>query len=544
MNRPYYSISIFLFKLFLICISLLFSKDTYGQYTNIPLGYDFNRFIDRQVSQDLNHSSFRPLIANTINLDVDSILESDITADINLFNKRLFNKHLILIEGKGHKISGSLLSNLSLGYEKEESQQTFTNTRGFVINGLIGSKVSFHTSFVENQSVFPNYIDSLIRTPIHGGVIPGQGQGRTYNNNGFDYAMSSGFVSIEASNTFTLQFGHGKHFIGNGYRSLLLSDNTFNYPFLRLQTNFGDFEYTNLYAEFQDMKSYLSPENDYDYMGYSKKYMSAHYLSYNVNNKLTLGIYESIIWKANHALGANGFDINYLNPIIFFRPVEYSINSPDNAILGLNVKYNISERSNVYGQLVLDEFTLKEMRSDNGYWANKYGYQIGYKYFDLFNIPNLFLNIERNYVRPYTYSHWNSASYGHYNEELAHPLGANFTENIFLLHYRKNRFSVFLKYLDIIYGADYLGDSISYGNNIYADYNDRSSDFGIQMYHGNRTEVDYTQINIGYILNPTTNFKIDLSLVNRNQESDSGSYNTLFYSVSLKSDLFNHYYDY
>ena len=228
MNRPYYSISIFLFKLFLICISLLFSKDTYGQYTNIPLGYDFNRFIDRQVSQDLNHSSFRPLISNTINLDVDSILESGITADINLFNKRLFNKHLILIEGKGHKISGSLLSNLSLGYEKEESQQTFTNTRGFVINGLIGSKVSFHTSFVENQSVFPNYIDSLIRTSIHDYVIPGQGRGRTYNNNGFDYAMSSGFVSIEASNTFTLQFGHGKHFIGNGYRSLLLSDNTFN----------------------------------------------------------------------------------------------------------------------------------------------------------------------------------------------------------------------------------------------------------------------------------------------------------------------------
>lgn len=544
MNRSYYSISTFSFKLVLLWIFLVLSQNIYGQYTNIPLGYDFNRFIDRQVSQDLNHSSFKPLIVTSIKLNIDSILESDITADINLFNKRLFNKHLILLEGEGYKISGSLLSNLSLGYEKEESQKTFTNTRGFIIDGFIGSKVSFQTSFVENQSVFPNYVDSLIRTPIHDYVIPGQGRGRTYNNNGFDYAMSSGFVSIEASNNFTLQFGHGKHFIGNGYRSLLLSDNAFNYPFLRLQTNFGDFEYTNLYAEFQDMKNYLSSENDYDYMGYSKKYMSAHYLSYNFSNKLTLGIYESIIWKANHALGANGFDVNYLNPIIFLRPVEYSIDSPDNTILGLNIKYNISERSNVYGQLVLDEFTLKQMRSDNGYWANKYGYQLGYKYFDLFNIPNLFLNLERNYVRPYTYSHWNSANYGHYNEELAHPLGANFTENIFLLHYRKNRFSAFLKYLDIIYGADYLGDSISYGNNIYADYNNRPSDFGIQMYHGNRTDVDHTQLNIGYILNPTTNLKVEFSLVNRKQESDTGSYNTLFYSFSLKSDLFNHYYDY
>ena len=42
---------------------------------------------------------------------------------------------------------------------------------------------------------------------------------------------SSGFVSVEASDNFIVQFDHGKHFIGDGYRSLLLSDNSFNYPF-------------------------------------------------------------------------------------------------------------------------------------------------------------------------------------------------------------------------------------------------------------------------------------------------------------------------
>ena len=191
------------------------------------------------------------------------------------------NKHLIELSGEDYYVGGSLISNLSVGKEMEASLNTFVNTRGFIIDGFIGDRVSFQTSFLENQAVFPNYIDSLIRTQDF--VIPGQGRGRTYYDNGFDYARSSGFVSVEASDNFIVQFGHGKHFIGDGYRSLLLSDNSFNYPFLRLQSNFGKFQYTNLYCEFQDMKNYLSSENGYDYMGYAKKYMSAHYLSYNLN---------------------------------------------------------------------------------------------------------------------------------------------------------------------------------------------------------------------------------------------------------------------
>jgi len=292
------------------------------------------------------------------------------------------------------------------------------------------------------------------------------------------------------------------------------------------------------------MKNYLSSENDYDYMGYAKKYMSAHYLSYNLNNKFSIGMYEAVVWKTNRNLGSNGFDINYLNPVIFLRPVEYSINSPDNVLIGLNFRYNLSSKSNLYSQIVLDEFTINEMRENNGYWANKYGYQLGYKCFDFLNLPNLTFHIERNYVRPYTYSHWNESNYGHYNEELAHPLGSNFSENILILSYKKNRLIAQIKYLDITTGSDYLNDTISYGSNIYADYNNRPSNYGIEMYNGNETEIDFFQFNLGYILNPTTNLKLEFSLTHRNQMSQQYDQKTNFYSMSLVSDLFNYYYDY
>ena len=291
------------------------------------------------------------------------------------------------------------------------------------------------------------------------------------------------------------------------------------------------------------MKNYLSSENDYDYMGYAKKYMSAHYLSYNLNDKFSIGMYEAIVWKTNRNLGSNGFDINYLNPVIFLRPVEYSINSPDNVLIGLNFRYNSTSKSNLYSQIVLDEFTINEMRENNGYWANKYGYQLGYKCLIL-NLPNLTFHVERNYVRPYTYSHWNESNYGHYNEELAHPLGSNFSENILILSYRKNRVIAQIKYLDITTGSDYLNDTISYGGDIYADYNNRPSNYVLEMYNGNETEIDFFQLNLGYILNPTTNLKLEFSLTHRNQISQQYDQKTNFYSMSLVSDLFNYYYDF
>ena len=529
-------------RLKLVFLLLFICNLSYSQYTNLPLGYNFNLNLELEFEQNIQHSSFKPIILSSENIDVESIIERNFFSNNNFLSARLFNKHLIEISGKDYYVGASLISNLTYGNEIEESLKTFTNTRGFIIDGYIGQRISFQTSFVENQAIFPNYIDSLIRTQDF--VIPGQGRGRTYYDNGFDYAKSSAFVSYNASKNFTLQFGHGKHFIGDGYRSLLLSDNSFNYPFLRIQTNFGKFQYTNLYAELQDMKNYLSFENNYDYMGYAKKYMSSHYLSYNLNNKVSFGLYESVIWKTNRTLGANGFDINYLNPVIFLRPVEYSINSPDNVLIGLNFKYKISNKSNIFSQIVVDEFTLNEMKQSNGYWANKYGYQIGYKCFDFLNTPNLTLHLERNYVRPYTYSHWNESNYGHYNEELAHPLGANFSENILIISYRKERISAQFKYLDIIYGSDYLNDSISFGSDIYADYNSRPFDYGVAMYNGNKTDVNFMQFKIGYILNPITNLKVEFNLVKRKQSSDVYNQNTDYYSISLVSDLFNHYYDF
>jgi hypothetical protein len=273
--------------------------------------------------------------------------------------------------------------------------------------------------------------------------------------------------------------------------------------------------------------------------------MSAHYLSINASKKLNISLFESVIWRMNHAPGSNGFDVNYLNPITMLRPVEYSINSPDNMLVGINLKYKLPFSSYLYGQLILDEFTLDQIKDDNGYWANKFGYQLGYKIFNTFSVDNLTLQTEYNLVRPYTYAHANTyQNYAHYNQPLAHPLGANFSEYLFLINYKWKKFMIDGKIISSQYGGDIKGDPVSYGNNVYVSYNERPADFGIEMYQGDLTTVNLKNFNIAYIVNTKTNLKIKLGITLRDFKNEDGELQTQFINFGIMSDLFNHYYDF
>ena len=517
-----------------------------AQHSNLMLGISYSSNFNQLVyDEDLNfHTSFKPILKSDLSFDIHSILKSHTQSDYsNWYLRKIFSEHFFLLKGDDYRVFSSPIINFTLGKEFVEGRNTLTNTRGFIVEGDLGKKISFFSSFAENQSIFPNYIDAHIRDNR---VVPGQGYARYFKETGFDYAMSSGYVSYRANKMFAVQFGHGNHFIGDGYRSLLLSDNSFNYPYLRIQTTFWKVQYTNLYTEFQDINYFLNNGLDnYDQMGYAKKYMSAHYFSINTNKKLNISFFESVIWRINHAPGTNGFDVNYLNPIAMLRPIEFSVNSHNNVLIGLNAKYKLPFSSYLYGQLVLDEFSLFDLKQNNAFRANKFAYQLGYKIFNAFGLYNLTLQSEYNLVRPYTYSHSNTQqNYAHYNQPLAHPLGANFSEFLLLINYKWRKFVIDGKIISSKYGDDINGDSFSYGSNVYVNYNDRPADFVIEMYQGNLTTVDLKIFNISYIVNPKTNLKINLGVTLRDFKNDEGELQTQFINFGIKSDLFNHYYDF
>jgi len=160
------------------------------------------------------------------------------------------------------------------------------------------------------------------------------------------------------------------------------------------------------------------------------------------------------------------------------RALEQQNGSLDNALLGLDAKWNFLGHFSLYGQFVFDELKVEEFFKNPGWWGNKFSYQLGLKYIDVLNVSNLDLQLEYNWARPYTYTHSTIYSnYANYRQPVAHPLGANFREFIAVARYQPwPRLSLTAKLFAANYGLD--SADTNYGKEILKDYTTRVSDEG------------------------------------------------------------------
>jgi hypothetical protein len=279
---------------------------------------------------------------------------------------------------------------------------------------------------------------------------------------------------------------------------------------------------------------------------FKNKFGTFHYLSYNIVKELSVGLFENVVWKGTDTNQVRNFDPNYLNPIAFFRPLEYSIGSPDNSFLGLNVNATIFKRIKLYGQLAVDEFLLKEIRARKGWWGNKQGWQLGAKYINAFGIKGLKLQAEYNEVRPFTYSHGDVIqNYGHYGMPLAHPLGANFKEALGFINYRKDNWEFSVQGMYAIVGKDTTNTNSNIGQNIFLSYNTRSSEYGNKTGQGNKTTLLQSQIKFTYYLIPDMNMRFELGYLQRSEKNNEGYLlqNPYFY-FAFKTSFWNIYRDF
>lgn len=470
-------------------------------------------------------------------------------------NRKIFYESLIRIDTAGFKLTIDPMLLFDIGRErytlkpgeashtgpdaaegnKAKQRNTWTNTRGIRIDGSIGRQFAFHSAFFESQAVFPAWMDATTRE-LH--VVPGQAMYKTFKENGFDYAFAEGHISYSPSKYFNFRFGHGKNFIGEGYRSVLLSDAAFNYPYLAITTNVWHLQYLNLYSQHQDI---MAPKGAWH--PWAKKYATTHYLSWNIFEWLNIGVFESIVWQASDSTGQRGFELNYLNPVIFYRPVEFSLGSPDNALLGGAVRVTFLKKNIVYGQVMLDEFKLEHVMKGDGWWANKHGLQIGVKSFDPFGIPYFYLQAEYNHVRPYTYAHnTHLQNYAHYNQPLAHPQGANFREAVLIADKRIRRWQLDYKMVYAQYGADTAG--LNFGHDVYKSYYDYVSEFGNTIGQGLKTTLMQHDLTAGWIINPATNLILSATLTLRNESSSLMEESSVFFTFGLRTGVFNKYNDF
>ena len=521
---------------FLYGLTLLFFWQTSQAQLYYPLENYYQGEIERWAFTDSgkvefynHHLSSRPILeARTKS---DSIYAS-YDKRYYWITQKLFKENFLIFKGEDFWCAVDPIVDLEVGHDFEVDSIRFKtwNTRGLRVQAKFMDKIGFTTSFYENQAFVLDYQETYFRN--HGefipspafvqysqqnAVVPGYARTKSFKSTGFDFAFAEGQVSYVPNQFFNLQFGNGSQFIGNGYRSLLLSDFSTNYPFLKLETTLfnGRLQYSARYAVLQNLYRIAyktTPEATYE-----RKLGTFHYLDFAVTKNLNIGLFEGAVWKRTDSLGTHEPDWLFVNPIIAMNSFIKSDNDNEyNSILGLNISYQLKQNL-FYGQLVFDNNTIG-------------AYQIGLKSYNLI-VPKLDFQAEYNHANQNTYmASKKRYNYSHYNLPLAHPYGAGFDELIFRISYQYKRFFVENK---TIYSARYENDTLNFGTDILQ----ANSTVAIQFY--DRSKIFYNQFEIGYRFNKRYNLQAVIGHLYRTNNSTNNPQITNYVYVGVRTRLKN-----
>lgn len=429
------------------------------------------------------------------------------------------------VREQGFFLQADPVLRLSAGVDREDSQALFENTRGLTLRGGLDDRLYFSLEILESQARFPAYVRDWI---ARNRAIPGAGLYKTYSSTlldisgGHDFLNSQSYLAFKVTPHVGVQLGYGRNFIGQGYRSLLLSDFAANHLFLKLNWRVWKLHYQNLFAEL----GHTSPVQQGGLGLVPKKYLAAHHLSVQIRPNLNVGLFEAVVFERD-----NFFELNYLNPFIFYRSIEGALGSPDNVLIGADVRWNLFRRLQVYGQFQLDEFKFDELFLERrGWWANKYAFQLGLKWINVLGVDHLDLTLEYNQARPYTYTHRDSsANYAHFNQPLAHPLGAGFRESVALLRYQPaQRWLLEGRLIRVAAADDPPGQN--QGNNILLSYLSRAQDYNNRIGQGLGYRTLIAGLDLSYQIRHNT--FLDVSYGYRKKDSTDDRLDQLSHFVS------------
>lgn len=517
----------YIFLLSLFCFG---NAQSQASFTNLNRDFLLPYESNMNRSEGNFHSNIKPFLTSDL-----ANLPDSFDVPKNKFQRMLYLSGTQSFESNRLDISLAPLLTVLPAYELGETSTLLDSRIGAKLNISWHNKLAFEFQFQNSNANFSSDWNAYTQKKH---VLPGNGYAY-YSKLGYTNTQWNGYLSYSPNSYFNFAAGRGKNFFGDGYRSLLLSDGSNNYDYLKITTTVWHLRYVNLFTNFKDIRNAEGKPHQF-----KNKYATFHYLSWNATKRINISFFESIIWQSRDSNNVNlGYDVNYLNPVIFYRSTEYALGSSDNALIGANFKIKLAKNQQVYGQLLIDEFLLKEIQARSGWWANKQGFQLGVKSFDCFKIRNLYFQAEWNYVRPYTYAHSNTnQNYAHFNEPLAHPLGANFSEYLMDVNYQKKLLQLDFKITYANVGLDTA--SINFGQDIYKSNLTYANAFGNAVGQGLSTDIITSQLTLSYVLNKANNIRIELGANYRQQKNTQSTRSACYFFAGIRTALTNTYFDF
>lgn len=391
--------------------------------TALPLSsYDAAAYLDSlSVNAALLNATEKRWLAHTQNPEPKRSLPFGLYGD---------NRTLFSAAGADFGLQVSPLLDLQLGYSQTGISTVWTNVRGVRVAGHIGDHVFFETSVEEVQSrdPFPSIQGATLPRERRVNFLTGSfddGNRPSTDGRTNDFGRARGLVGARSKH-FEVRFGRTRNHWGGGLNSLWLSNFAPVYDQLQIRTTFWRIQYVNLFTAMEDGSL---PVNGV----VPRKYGAMHQLSFNATDRLQFQLFEGVIFQPDTvraSRGVGGYDLAFLNPLIFYHQAEKEHGALGNANVGAGVSWIARPGFRVYGQGLLTELVVAELFGGRGCWCNKWGVMAGTHV-----VPRADLDVQLEYarIRPFTYSHKRdsnefSSSYTHYLDPLGYAGGQNLRE--------------------------------------------------------------------------------------------------------------------
>lgn len=410
-----------------IFLLLLLSPAVHAQQRMLPIGSSFKDAAFAPGSTHLKGPSFFPVSTSDAN---SYLLLRDSARRYSTFGHFLYQRELIEIRDSAAVIRITPLLNMSYGFQQADStEKLYQNTRGARLEGTIGNRIFFTTSFYENQSVLPTYVSDYVsqrgeQYPVAGGgyqtqnaVIPGAARTKPFKTNGYDYAYATGMLTFFATQKWTIHWGNQPFFTGSGHRSLLWSDNSVGLMNLRMRYCFSE-KLELQFVRARGLNLLRRPEATNGEAYYEPKSLSVATISFQPFKNTWISLFEGGVWYRGDSVSKKNISGLYFLPIPGAAILQQQLNdSTAYALTGADLKSRLGEHVLFYGQLAL-----------NPGKSQSAVYQLGFRIFP-FSHPLIQFQIEYNHADKNAYRAANSRiNYANYNLPVAHGAGSDFDE--------------------------------------------------------------------------------------------------------------------
>jgi len=503
---------------------------------NLPNTSYFNQTVDQiyltdSITYYQTHLAAKPI--NDLKTNAPKIYKTD-KEYYYWVTQKLFKEHFLIFEGEDYWCAIDPVLDLEYGTDSgtdlsaDSIRGLYWNTRGIRIQAKFFENFALETTVYESQAILPEYQSKFVNQ--HGefvpnfnntlykqqnGMIPGYSRTKSFGTRGYDFAFAEGYVAYNPNTWMTVQLGNGNQFIGHGHRSLLLSDFTSNYPYLKPEffAFEGRLQYSMIFAALQNL--YRLPYHATPEANFESNNATFHYLEYAVNKQFQIGIFEGNIWKSLDSSKRYALPATFFNPVIGLNSMlNGTLKRNYNSVFGLNTSY--AYESNIfYGQLLFDQSSIS-------------GFQFGVKSYNIIT-DHLNLKVEYNQAKPNSYLNADKRlNFAHNNLPLAHPYTAGFKEGIISLDYNYQSFFITNKF---IYSERMQNDSLNYGVSVLSPLANLEGKANVN--------VVLNQLEMGYRFNKNYNLQLYLGYLYRKELSKTNRYQTDYLYFGIRTKLKN-----